>query len=121
MTTQRPPGGLRPSGRALWRSVLAAGYELCPDESAVLREACGIADTIAAIERALVGAPLTVPGSMGQQVLHPGISELRMQRAALASLLKQLRLPDLDEAGQRPNQHREAAQARWARAHGASP
>ena len=114
-TLQRPPGGLKPAGRALWRSV-AGEYSLRPDELAVLREACRTADVIAQFEAALAGAPLLVAGSMGQPVLHPGVAELRMQRGVLASLLKQLRLPDVD--AERPNQHRAAAVARWARAHG---
>jgi hypothetical protein len=102
----------------LWRSV-AGVYQLRPDELAVLREACRIADTVARLEAALADQPVMVAGSMGQQVTNPLFAELRMQRQALAGLLRQLRLPDLEGSARGANQHREAAQARWARAHGA--
>ena len=42
-------------------------------------------------------APLTVKGSMGQQVISPFIAEARAQRALQAQLLGRLGLPDTDE------------------------
>ena len=42
-------------------------------------------------------APLTVKGSMGQQVISPFIAEATVQRALLAQMLARLGLPDTDE------------------------
>ena len=111
----RVPTGLRARGRALWADV-ASKYALRPDERRILEDSCRLADTIAALERAVRGQPLTVKGSAGQPVVNPLIAEQRTHRLALGALLKQLRLPD--EAAGRPNQHRSAAQSRWANAHG---
>jgi hypothetical protein len=65
----------------------------------------------------MAGAPLLVRGSQGQDVINPLISELRQHRATLASLLRQLKLPDestrLAEA--RSTSARAAANARWSR------
>jgi hypothetical protein len=111
----RVPTGLRARGRALWADV-AGRYALRPDERRILEDSCRLADTIAALERAMKGQPLTVKGSAGQPVLNPLMAEQRAHRLAVGALLKQLRLPD--EAAGRPNQHREAAQSRWANAPG---
>jgi hypothetical protein len=56
---------------------------------------CDLIDELAAAAK---GAPLTVLGSQGQPVINPLISGLRLHRATLASLLKQLPLPD-DDSG----------------------
>jgi hypothetical protein len=114
----RAPYGLGTAGKRLWRSI-ASGYVLRADEARVLEDACRIADTIARLEDAMVGEPTLVLGSRRQLVVHPLLLEQLSHRMALASALRQLRLPDV--AGVRPNQHREAAQARWASAHGAGP
>jgi hypothetical protein len=84
-----------------------------------LEDACRIADAITQLEHGMEGQPLMAKGSRGQPVLNPLLAEQLPHRVALAASLRQLKLPDAD--GLRPNQHREAAQARWARAHGAGP
>lgn len=76
-----------------------------PDEWAVLEQACRSADLIGTLVDGLEGQPLTVEGSKGQMVAHPLVSELRLQRAALRSLLHGLELPD--EAGYQPTQVRD--------------
>jgi hypothetical protein len=108
----------------LWRQTVDA-YDLRVDERAVLENACRVTDTLARLDAALVDAPLTVAGSMGQQREHPLLSEARQQRALLGRLLAQLRLPDADDLGdlrarERSVHARRAAQSRWAQAHGAS-
>lgn len=123
MTARRKPAGLGAAGGALWRSVVGystdgATVEFRPDEVAILVTACRTADTVAAIERALVGEPLTVEGSAGQQVLNPLVSEVRFQRAALAQLLGRLRLPDAAADGgwdglTASQRARKAARSRW--------
>lgn len=111
------PTGLGPAGRRLWRSI-ASGYDLRPDELILLESAARTLDTLAQIEAALVGAPLTVPGSAGQLREHPLMSEARHQRAAVAALLRQLALPDSDEiaavrSAARSSRGRELARGRW--------
>lgn len=111
------PESLGEAGSALWSSIVGK-YELRPDELVTLQAACGQADMVSQIEDALVGESLMITGSQGQMVLHPLISEVRQHRSTLARLLAGLKLPD--ESGERPNQQRQAAQSRWAAAHGRS-
>ena len=107
------PSVLGEAGKAIWSSI-ATEYELRPDEVVTLEDACLISDVIAALEAAWVedGKPMTTKGSMGQQVIHPLIGEIRVQRMARNALWRQLKLPDL-EAGAPVNQGREAAAASW--------
>jgi hypothetical protein len=110
-----PPKGLKPAGAALWRSIVGR-WDLRPDELRVLREAAREVDLIDAMERELAGDKVMIPGSMGQRVVNPLITELRQHRATLAQLLRQLKLPD--ESGEkqetRSTQARAAANTRWA-------
>lgn len=107
------PHGLDRAGLALWFSI-AEHYELRPDELAVLEDACRTSDTIARLELAWEssGYLTEARGVAGQQVIHPLVGELRMQRSARAALLGKLKLPDLDDA---PivNQNRDAATSSW--------
>lgn len=113
----RQPAGLGDAGRELWRSIVPA-YQLRADELRVLADACRVADACAELEDAKVGQPLVTRGSMGQEVISPYVMELRQQRAQLAALLRQLRLPD-EPSGVRSSatsdQARKAAAARWSR------
>jgi hypothetical protein len=114
---QRQPTGLGPARRKLWRGV-AGSYQLRADELRVLEDACRLADVISQLEEAMATQPLVVQGSRDQPVVNPLLAEQRLQRVALASALKQLRLPDA--GGIAVNQQRAAAQTRWERAHGGS-
>jgi len=125
MTTQpratkaTAPKGLGRAGRRLWNEITKA-YKLRPDEVRVLGDACREADLIERLEDELVDAPLMVKGSMGQLVASPLVSEVRQHRSTLSSLLKSLKLPDTDAAGERAEsdasaQARAAARARWDR------
>ncbi|MCW2601856.1 MAG: hypothetical protein JWM02_3685 [Frankiales bacterium] len=117
MASPRIPAGLGSAGSTLWRSV-ASKYELRADEVAVFADACRTADMIAVMEAGLEGQPLMVRGSQGQDVINPLISELRQYRAAKASLLRQLKLPDegsSDVGGELSAKNRAAANARWSR------
>jgi hypothetical protein len=113
------PAGPKRSGRALWRSIVG-GYDLRPDELRLLEDACRTADVADALEAALVGEPLTLPGVKDQPRAHPLMVELRQQRLALAGMLKQLRLPETPGeartsagAGARSVKSRQAANTRW--------
>jgi len=119
MPTQKtPPEGLNEPGQALWRKYTEK-YELRVDEEAILLRACKAADRIAELEKAHadLGRPFLTTGSMGQDVIHPLIAEIRQHEAHLATQLAKIKLPD-EPGGERPNQHRAAAQTRWAQAYG---
>ena len=107
------PSDLTEAGRALWDSI-AGKYELRPDERATLLGACRAADMIAALREAwdADGRPMLTKGSMGQDVIHPLIGELRSQESQKAALLARLKLPD-DALGVEVNQNRSAAAASW--------
>lgn len=121
MSKVAAPNGLRVAGAKMWRDLVAK-YDFRLDELALLERACRATDRIASMEVEL-GDRVTATGSMGQVVVHPLIPEIRAHSALVASLMRQLKLPDdgsdAGEAGQ-PNQQRAAAQSRWAAAHGAS-
>lgn len=111
------PDGLGRAGSRLWESI-AGAYELRADEVSLLEDACREKDIVARLEEALADAPLTVKGSMGQEVASPLVSEVRQHRTTLASLLKALKLPDSPAGAQRrkaevSEKAREAARARW--------
>jgi hypothetical protein len=86
---------LRVGGRRLWTDVTSV-YGLRVDGLILLESASKTLDTIAILDAAMVGQPLIVKGSMGQEREHPLLSEARQQRAALARLLRQIDLPELD-------------------------
>ena len=114
------PRELSKAGRALWLLVGKGNYVLRPDEQSVLLSACKTADMIERLESAWVdaGCPMVSTGSMGQEVIHPLVGEIRAQRAAHARLLAQLKLPDSGEAAPAESaseKARRAAVARWSR------
>ena len=95
----RAPAGLDKAGRALWKSVHDVfDFTEEPGKVHILAQACRVADIVAELDEAAAEAPLTVKGSMGQQVISPFIAEARAQRSLLAQLLGRLGLPDTDEA-----------------------
>lgn len=109
------PKDLSANGRALWRDV-ATSYQLRVDEYRVLEDACREADLIDDLQIEAKGAERVVRGSQGQPVINPLISELRQHRSTLASLLRQLKLPDpADTAEARSTAARSAANARWSK------
>ena len=114
MSKPKPPKDLRDAGEALWGSI-ASKYVLRADELARLGQACKTADVLAMLEAAWAesGYPMVSKGSMGQEVIHPLIGEIRTQRGALDRALVGLKLPD-DESGASVNQNRSAAQSSWA-------
>ena len=118
---QRAPSGMGEKALKLWHAV-ADNYILRPDEYRVLEDACRQTAIVDALERELVGADLVMRGSMGQPVANPLLSEIRQHRNVIASLLRQLGLPN-EPAGEvteisRSVQARDAAKSRWTVAHG---
>jgi len=116
---EKTPTGLTAAGKNLWVDV-SGKYQLRADELRVLEDAAREADLVALMERERVkaGFKLIVRGSQGQDVINPLISELRQHRATLASLLRQLKLPDENPeaaAAARSAEMRGVANARWSR------
>jgi hypothetical protein len=117
LTKQPAPEGLGAAGAKLWVGI-AGKYELRPDELRVLEDAAFEADVIGILRDGMVGQSLVVRGSQGQDVIHPLISELRQHRSTLASLVRQLKLPEDDSeaaAGERSATMRGVANARWSK------
>lgn len=113
--TKTPPKGLGARGRAFWRATVR-DFDLSDVECEVLREACRLLDEVDSLREAIDADGVTVTGSQGQTRVNPAIGEVRQHRLALARLLAQLDLPDVD--GGRvltPTQARasRAAQTRW--------
>jgi hypothetical protein len=109
------PSGLGPSGELLWRDI-SGKYGLRADELRVLEDAAREADLISTLDAGMAGQDLLVRGSQGQMVINPLISELRQHRSTLASLLRQLKLPDESVSAEaRSTAARAAANARWSR------
>lgn len=89
----RAPVGLGNAGRALWKATVGQ-YELTAHEQRLLGQACATLDTIAELDAQVDADGVMSTGSMGQQVLHPAVAELRQQRLAFSRMLSQLALPD---------------------------
>jgi hypothetical protein len=89
------PTGLAPGGRKLWREVVK-DHNLRPDQCRILLEACCEADLIDRLQADLKDTPTTTRGSMGQEVAHPILSELRQHRGTLNTLIRGLALEDTD-------------------------
>ncbi len=120
MSNEKPPAILTTDGIALWNAVVSK-YDLRGDELRTLEDACAASDMLADLMKAWndLGRPYITKGSMGQEVEHPLIGSIDKQRKSRQQFIKQLALPD-DPSGAKPNQQRDAANSRWAAAHGAS-
>lgn len=114
MSKIEAPKTLDAAGKALWARVVPA-YTLRVDELAVLEAACKTADMIATLDKEwdALGKPFLTRGSMGQDVIHPLIGELRAQQSQLAKLLGLLKLPDEVTGAVGANPARAAAATRW--------
>jgi hypothetical protein len=118
MSDDKPPAGLKASGKRLWTAVTEP-YILTPAELATLAEACRTADELDRLEKAVRALPeLTTTGSTGQIRPHPLLAEVRAHRQLLARLTADLNLPDnIQLVGLRAGSRhaRTAAQGRWNR------
>lgn len=119
MSKSKPPKSLRDAGQALWVSI-ASRYVLRADEQTRLEQACKTADVLSMLEAAWAesGFPMVSKGSMGQEVIHPLIGEIRTQRGALDRALIGLKLPDDESGAPAVNQQRDAAVSKWATGRG---
>jgi hypothetical protein len=114
MNKPRTPPNLSEKSGRFWRDVVGQ-YSLRPDELRILQDACRECDLIDMLRKEMARAPLYMKGSQGQTCVNPVITELRLHRATLAALLKQLKLPDEMDRVQVPRSvgARAAAQIRW--------
>jgi hypothetical protein len=122
MATTTPPRILKTAGRKFWRDVTAK-WDLRADELRTLESACRSLDMVDLVTKEWTdnGSPLTSHGSMGQLVEHPNIASIDKAQKAFELYVKRLALPDEGTgAAEAPNQQRDAAQTRWAAAHGRS-
>lgn len=103
-TIPRPPAGLSKTGRALWRAVLT-DFELDDHESAILTQACRLADLCDTLQGTLDTEGVMSQSSQGTRV-HPAAVELRQQSIALARLMTALRIPAGESTGEGRTQHR---------------
>lgn len=116
------PKVLNALGKKFWREVTDK-YTLRVDELRTLESACRALDMVDLVTQKWVsaGRPLTSTGSMGQLVEHPMLGSIDRAQKAFELYMKRLALPDeAADAGEKPNQQRQAAQTRWAAAHGRS-
>ena len=100
MSIPKPPEGLGPGGRKLWRSILR-DFDLGEHEMLMLREACFTADTCEALQAVIAEQGPTVTNHLGGVSAHPALRELRQQRLCLARMIVCLRVPLGDEDGDR--------------------
>lgn len=105
----RPPAGLAPRGRRLWREVHQR-YVMNELEVQRLAELCKVLDRCDAIAAELEGQPMVVTGSAGQLRAHPLLTVLQGQQV-LADRLATALLP-----GGNAGHQAKAARARWAKA-----
>ena len=116
---------LGPEGRRLFRQIVAdaagQGIELTAAELVYLRQAGKLADTIALMEQALLGAELVVPGYLNRgSVINPLLSGLRMTRQLLGQTVARIDLdvpeaPGVAGGAGGSNRFRAAALQRWHR------
>lgn len=75
------PRGLGTEGQKLWKGVVAQfNLSLEPHKRRILFDACKTADVIKRLDNASRKAPLTVKGSMGQEVINPLIAQAQVAR-----------------------------------------
>jgi phage terminase small subunit len=112
-----PPTGTGPSGRALWRRIVADlpdELELDQRDLEVLGAAADVADRIHGLKAAIKRDGLVLEAARGTR-LHPAVAELRMSEQAL---VRHLAMLDLEPAAVSQSTvsrgARKRAERRWA-------
>ncbi len=90
------PPNLKASGKRFWLQT-ADNYVLRVDQWVLLKQVCRQIDLIdqlqGEIDHMIESEEFIVRGSMNQDVANPLMGEIRSQRLALATMLKQMNLP----------------------------
>jgi hypothetical protein len=104
---------LGPAGLRLWDEISAV-YALSPGETAILRQACRVADYIRWLDIELRDQPTTVATSTGPKA-NPLLGESANQRRVFDQLIRSLALPypGESEGTRRSPEKVLAAQKRW--------
>lgn len=97
MSAPEPPRPLGEAGRAWWDAVHRE-WSFDPSNEPLVVAIAESLDEIDRLKREVNRATgLMVSGSKGQLTEHPGLASLRRERTVVATLLRQLDLPDADE------------------------
>lgn len=112
------PEGLKDAGSAMWDAYVKA-YEFRPDELQWLETACRATDRLEIMDYELRGLGYMSVGSTGQPIVNPLVAEIRATEAHRDNALKRLGIPDdVGAPVSNFNQHRSAANSKWATAYG---
>lgn len=103
------PAGLGSTGTSIWIALVEFA-ELEPWETAMLHEACRVADRLDQLAAAQQGSGLTATNNKGDEVASPYLVEARLQAAVYTRLIASLRIPDSE--GSQP-QRRGAARGNY--------
>jgi hypothetical protein len=87
------PKGLAAGGKAVWRSVIDAGYALDPAELVLLHRLCRAVDVLDRLDIELEDMGICTGGSTGQPRANPLLSEMREQVKLIDQLQRSLALP----------------------------
>ena len=100
------PSGAGPTGRRLWRAVLA-DFELAEHEMTLLRQAVRVADACDELQKIVDDEGPLLRTEHGPKS-HPALVELRQQRIVLARIIVALRVPlgDQEESAPTRSQRR---------------
>lgn len=86
------PRNLGSAGRRLWRSI-QTDFELSEHESAILRQACAVADVCADLQSRVDLEGTMTADRFGDSRANPALVELRQQQILLTRLVVALRVP----------------------------
>jgi hypothetical protein len=101
LARSRCPVGLRTGGKRLWRQVTDE-FELGEHETAVLLQACRVADLLDRLQDVIDTSDVVVSSPQGVKT-HPAVVEFRQQALTLAKCMTSLRIPlDNDQLTARP-------------------
>jgi hypothetical protein len=109
------PSHWTPSARDAFENVLAERPGISGADWAALEQAAELITAADTLEAAAREAGPLIPGSQGQMVLNPAISEARLARTAAAQILSRLTAGGKAGALTNSERGRMAANARWAK------
>lgn len=91
----RAPRGLGARGRTFWKRI-HVDIEFSDAETELLVEACRTLDHLNTLDESIKEHGAMIPGSQGQLVVNPAVTEVRQQKLVLHRLLSALNIPEED-------------------------